>query len=196
MLSLRIASRFNETVVIATDAYVLGKLTSAIPSQPFKLSNMKLQENLNELADPGFNRPASIDVILGSDVFLTLLNGSQVEDECGLTVALRTIFGWIIAGRYNAADSIHSSCAIVSLHTEVDLNNTLRLFGEQEELHRKPKLTSSETKVKEHFNSTLTRNVNGRFIVRLPFDNSKPPLGESLTVAMKRLKSIQKRFES
>ncbi|XP_055526934.1 uncharacterized protein LOC129719565 [Wyeomyia smithii] len=175
MVSLRIASRFNETVVIATDAYVLGKLTSTIPSQRFKLSNMKLLENLNELADPGFNKPASIDVILGSDVFLTLLNGGQVKDECGLTVAQRTIFGWI---------------------TAVDLNNTLRLFWEQEELHRKPKLTPSETKVKEHFNSTLTRDVNGRFIVRLPFDNSKPPLGESLTVALKRLKSIQKRFES
>ncbi|XP_053685681.1 uncharacterized protein LOC128735210 [Sabethes cyaneus] len=196
VVSLRIASRFNETIVVATDAYVLGKLTSTIPSQRFKLSKMKLLENLNELADPAFNRPASIDAILGSDVFLALLDGGQVKDECGLTVAQRTIFGWIVAGRYDAAESINSNCVIVNLHTDVDLNNTLRLFWEQEELRRKPPMTPTEMKVLEHFKSTLSRDENGRFIVRLPFDDSKLPLGESLTAARRRLRSIQKRFDS
>lgn len=75
VVTLQIASRFDEVVVIATDAYILGKLTSTIPSQRFDVANMKLLQNISELADPDYNRPGPIDIILGSDVFLALLPG-------------------------------------------------------------------------------------------------------------------------
>ncbi|XP_058827110.1 uncharacterized protein LOC131694791 [Topomyia yanbarensis] len=165
-VTLNIASRFDDIVVITTEAFILGKLTSEIPSQRFNATNMKLLENLNDLADPEINRPGPIDIILGSDVFLALLEGGQVKDESGLTVAQRTVFGSIVAGRYDDESVVHC----INLHTDMD-------------------------QVAEHFRSTLSRDKSGRFIVRLPFDNSKPALGDSLSTATKRLISIERRFQ-
>ncbi|XP_038122496.1 uncharacterized protein LOC119771145 [Culex quinquefasciatus] len=195
VVTLQIASRFDEVVVIATDAYILGKLTSTIPSQRFDVANMKLLQNIPELADPDYNRPGPIDIILGSDVFLALLEGGQVKDESGQTVAQRTVLGWIVAGRYDDQAVVHSNHTIVNLHAEMDLNRTLRQFWEQEENFKPPPLTPSEQQVTEHFSSTLQRDGNGRFIVRLPFDDSKPALGDSLAAATKRLKSMERRFQ-
>ncbi|XP_019534182.2 uncharacterized protein LOC109405551 [Aedes albopictus] len=98
VVTLHLATRFNENVVITTSAYVLGKLTSTLPSQRFNIGNMKLLENVKEMADPTFNKPGPIDVILGADHFLALLEGGQVKDESGQTVAQSTVFGWIAAG--------------------------------------------------------------------------------------------------
>nr|XP_029710293.1 uncharacterized protein LOC109623019 [Aedes albopictus] len=177
VVTLHLASRFNENVVITTSAYVLGKLTSTLPSQRFNIGNMKLLENVKEMADPTFNKPGPIDVILGADVFLALLEGGQVKDESGQTVAQSTVFGWIAAGRYDEAEVMQGNHAIVSLHTEMDLNRTLQQFWEYEEIFKPPPFTPSETKVIEHFDSTTQRDATGRFIVKLPFDDSKPALG-------------------
>ncbi|XP_062704253.1 uncharacterized protein LOC109622039 [Aedes albopictus] len=194
VVTLHLASRFNENVVITTSAYVLGKLTSTLPSQRFNIGNMKLLENVKEMADPTFNKPGPIDVILGADVFLALLEGGQVKDESGQTVAQSTVFGWIAAGRYDEAEVMQGNHAIVSLHTEMDLNRTLQQFWEYEEIFKPPPFTPSETKVIEHFDSTTQRDATGRFIVKLPFDDSKPALGESLSAATKRLMSMERRF--
>ncbi|XP_062538002.1 uncharacterized protein LOC134206317 [Armigeres subalbatus] len=139
--------------------------------------------NNGELVDPQFNRPSAIDIILGADVFLALLEGGQVKNESGHTVAQRTVFGWIVAGQYDASGTTQSNHTIVNLHVETDLNRTLQQFWEQEEIFKPPSLTLPEQQVIEHFNSTLQRDETGRFIVRLPFDDSKPALGDSLAVA-------------
>ncbi|XP_058817689.1 uncharacterized protein LOC131680998 [Topomyia yanbarensis] len=180
VVMLNIASRFDDIVVITTEAFILG--------------NEENEDNLNDLAAPEFNRPGPIDIILGSDVFLALLEGGQVKDESGLTVAQRTVFGWIVAGRYDDEFVVHCNHAIINLHTDIDVNHTLRQFWEQEEIFKKPSLTPSEQQVTEHFRSILSRDNSGRFIVRLPFDNSKPALGDSLSTATKRLLSIERRF--
>lgn len=81
LVSLRIASRFNNNVVLTTEAYILGKLTTTIRSQRFNCSNMKLLNNLGELADSQFNRPSAMDIMLGADVFLALLKGRTSEER-------------------------------------------------------------------------------------------------------------------
>ncbi|XP_065072769.1 uncharacterized protein LOC135697110 [Ochlerotatus camptorhynchus] len=40
VVTLRLASRFKDTLVLSIEAYVLGKLTTIIPSQPFDVDNM------------------------------------------------------------------------------------------------------------------------------------------------------------
>ncbi|XP_055590386.1 uncharacterized protein LOC129742509 [Uranotaenia lowii] len=194
MVALEISSRFNEVVLIKTKAYILGKLTSTLPAQRFYNRNLSFLGKLNDLADPSFSQPSKIDIVLGTDVFLALLESGQVKDESGQTVAQKTIFGWIVAGRYDQAEIITSSHAIVNLYTEMDLNQALQKFWEQEEINKVHQLTPSEIAVTEHFRTTLQRDETGRFIVRLPFDDSKPYLGESLTAAKKRLVAMERRF--
>ncbi|XP_062710724.1 uncharacterized protein LOC115256684 [Aedes albopictus] len=195
IVPLVISSRFNEETKLTTSAYVLGKLTATLPCQRFDVANMPYLEHL-ELADPHFNQPGSVDVILGSDVFLSVLEAGQVKDPNGVPVAQRSIFGWMVAGRISKQWCTHAHHSVVNLHQEFDIDRTLRLFWEDQELRQAKLWTQEEQRVVDHFNSTLTRTEDGRFIVRLPMDDSKQQLGESLTAAVRRLRAMERRFEN
>ncbi|XP_065075594.1 uncharacterized protein LOC135699294 [Ochlerotatus camptorhynchus] len=196
LVKLVMANRFIDVCVLQTSAYVLGKLTSTLPTQHCRVHSSLLDKQLKEnLADPAYYQPGPIDIILGSDVFLALLKPGQVKNNGGVPVAQNTIFGWIVSGNQAIySSSLRSNVSIVNLHTELDLNRTLRMFWEQEEVPKPQQLTPSAQAATELFRSTLTRDENGRFIVRLLFDDSKPALGESLTSATKRLRSMKRRF--
>ncbi|XP_065082272.1 uncharacterized protein LOC135704713 [Ochlerotatus camptorhynchus] len=187
IVTLHLASRFNEVIVISTSAYVLGKLTSSLPSQRFNSGNLKLLENVRET----FNKPGQIDVILGSDVFLALLEGGQVKDNSGQTVAHAYCFrmdrsGTIRRSRDHARESWHCEFA----YEDGSKSNAAAVLGV-----RGDKQATSVHSL-DHFNSTTQRDSSGRFVVKLPFDDSKPALEESLSAAMKRLFAMEKRFAS
>lgn len=65
---------------------------------------------------------------------------------------------------------------------------------ELEEVPKSKQLTPDELRAVEHFHSTLSRNETGRYTVRLPFDSSKPELGESATAAIRRFKAMKRKF--
>nr|XP_029719411.1 uncharacterized protein LOC109416182 [Aedes albopictus]XP_029719418.1 uncharacterized protein LOC115261655 [Aedes albopictus] len=74
----------------------MGKLTSTLPAQLVKPNSKLLQKEIQDaLADPAYNLPAPVDVILGADVFLAILQPGQVKDEFENPVSQNTIFGWI-----------------------------------------------------------------------------------------------------
>ncbi|XP_062700456.1 uncharacterized protein LOC134284909 [Aedes albopictus] len=193
--SLEVTGVSGEETKLTTSAYVLGKLTATLPCQRFDVANMPYLEHL-QLADPHFNQPGSVDVILGSDVFLSVLEAGQVKDPNGVPVAQRSIFGWMVAGRISKQWCTHAHHSVVNLHQEFDIDRTLRLFWEDQELRQAKLWTQEEQRVVNHFNSTLTRTEDGRFIVRLPMDDSKQQLGESLTAAVRRLRAMEHRFEN
>lgn len=71
--------------------------------------------------------------------------------------------------------------------------DSLGVLGE--EITKTQQLTSTDQAAVDFFKSTTTRDESGRFVVRLPFDTEKQPLGESLISAIRRLRSMEKRFE-
>ncbi|XP_038116638.1 uncharacterized protein LOC119768917 [Culex quinquefasciatus] len=172
-VTLVMSSRFDGETKLTTQAYVLGRLTATLPNQRFNVADLPFLEGL-ELADPSFNSPGEMDVILGADVFLSILQAGQVKNRQGIPVAQRSIFGWM----------------------EFDIDRTLRLFWEDQEIPEGKLLTTEEKRVIEHFDSTLTRSEkDGHFIVRLPLDDSKCKLGESLNAATKRLRAMERKFQ-
>nr|XP_029733686.1 uncharacterized protein LOC115269273 [Aedes albopictus] len=197
IVKLVIANRCNEAVILRSSAFVMGKLTSTLPAQLVKPNSKLLQKEIQDaLADPAYNQPAPVDIILGADVFLAILQPGQVKDEFENPVAQNTIFGWIVCGNQSIYTAgVPSNVSIINLHTEVDVNRTLRQFWEQEEVPKSQQLAPEEQAAVECFRSTTTRDDSGRFIVRLPFDESKPALGESLTPAIKRMRAMENRFE-
>lgn len=52
-----------------------------------------------ELAHPQFNHPCYIDILLGADIYYTLLSLRQICFAKILPVLQNTVFVWIIAGR-------------------------------------------------------------------------------------------------
>ncbi|XP_055542839.1 uncharacterized protein LOC129728426 [Wyeomyia smithii] len=194
VVALDISSRFNYNLVVRTQAYILPKLARNLPEQKINLRRLKCLQSL-QLADPEFDKPGKIDLILGADVFLHILEEGKLNDENGIPVAVKSTFGWIVAGQIGATVALRSYPSIINLHTQLNVDKLLRLFWEVEEVNLLRQLTQDETKAVEFFHSTHQRDAAGRFVVRLPFDESKPALGDSLISATQRLKSMERKFK-
>ncbi|XP_053699438.1 uncharacterized protein LOC128746414 [Sabethes cyaneus] len=192
-VSLIVSSRFDDSDTITIQAYVLGKLTATLPCQQFSASDMLYLKGL-QLADPRFNKSSTVDVILGADVFLSILRSGQVKNLNGIPVAQRSIFGWMVEGRISKQECLHTNHSVINVHQGFDIDRTLRMFWEDQELRNSQPLTEEEKRVINHFESTFTRTEEGRFIVKLPLDDSKQKLGESLIAAVKRLRAMERRF--
>lgn len=99
LVKLVISNRFSDAAVLQTSAYVVGNLTTALPTQQCEMHPKLLNKQLKgSLADPAYHRPGAIDLILGADAFLALLQPGQVKDNDGVPVAQNTIFGWVTSG--------------------------------------------------------------------------------------------------
>ncbi|XP_065088562.1 uncharacterized protein LOC135710040 [Ochlerotatus camptorhynchus] len=193
VVDLEISSRFCCNSVVNVKAYVLSKFPRIVPNQRLDPERLKCLETL-QLADPHFDKPGRIDIILGADVFLAILEDGKVKDGSGLPVAINSTFGWIVAGQVFDASEVNCNTAIISLSMDMDIDKVLRKFWEVEEVNRPKPLTQEEQQEVDFFNTTHRRDETGRFTVRLPFDESKPALGDSMPAAVQRLKAMERRF--
>lgn len=70
LVKLEIINQFNETTVLQASAYVVGKLTSTLPTQHGRVQSSLLDKDVQgSLANPAYQRAGSIDIILGSACF-------------------------------------------------------------------------------------------------------------------------------
>jgi len=94
--SLEIKSSFSnwETKIFCD---VLPKIIGMIPGTFVSSSDWGIQEGL-VLADENFNRPNSIDILLGADVFFEVLFHDKKTRPGTYPVLQDTDLGWIVAG--------------------------------------------------------------------------------------------------
>jgi hypothetical protein len=142
------------------------------------------------LADPNYNKPGEIDLLLGGDIFWEmLLDGKKKGAEPGSPIAVSTTLGWLVAGNLGAP----TQTAVVH-YADCDLDARLQKFWELESLPQTPILTKEEQKCEEHFLTTTTRDETGRFIVKLPYKENELTLGPSREIAVRRLHQLEKRL--
>ena len=103
-------------------------------------------------------------------------------------MAINTIFGWAIIGRYSPDTKLSPSPPALVCHTlnHPSLDDPLQRFWENEEVSSTPCHTPEEKVVLEHFKSNHICLPQGRYRVSLPKKPDSPPLGESRTQAVKR----------
>ncbi|XP_055846848.1 uncharacterized protein LOC129912570 [Episyrphus balteatus] len=181
---------------IDIDCYVITKLTSLLPST--EITNIDFTKIFSmNLADPAFNIPGPIDILIGSDKVFSIINGPSEAIVTGGPKSIPTIFGWVIAGSYQQQDSrdkaVRSFCTRLDYSQHVDLERFFRL----EEVNYEPFLSVEEQQAEEHFASTHRRHEDGKYMVELPFKNNVILNEEgSLRLALNRLFSIERRFLS
>ena len=131
-------------------AVVVPRVTCDLPQHPICFDpSWKLLHQL-PMADPHIGVPSRIDILLGVDVFVdSLLNGRKVGPP-GSPVAIKTIFGWVLAGR---TESLNPHSRIATHHTAILAgDDLLRLFWKTEENPDcKPPYTHGERMVIDHF---------------------------------------------
>ena len=65
---LTLSSIYNKDFTFNVNALTLSKITNLLPSQQFKLGDWKHLAKL-ELADPSYNEPTEIDILLGAEIY-------------------------------------------------------------------------------------------------------------------------------
>ncbi|CAK9799131.1 hypothetical protein ANTPLA_LOCUS1906 [Anthophora plagiata] len=169
----------------------LPKITSMLPSRRVNRKELLIPQNI-KLADPEFDKPAEIDALIGTTLFYKLLNNGQISLSASSDVILqKTLLGWIVVGEVG---KIETSSRGKTCHLITSLENQLTRFWEIEEIPHKKHLSEEEIKCETLYMETTTRDSNGRYVVRLPFNHNQNNIGESYSRALRRLYSLERKL--
>lgn len=177
------------------EALVLPKITDDQPGNFVSIHDWKIPKNI-KLADPAFNIPNSIDMLIGAELFFDMLAVGQIRLGINLPILQKTLLGWIISGgTQSRLQSLTATCLPADeIHLE-KLNEQVKKFWSLEEFDTSKKaLSAEELACEEHFLTTLKIQPNGRFALKLPFKKSPNVLGDSLDIAKKRFFSLENKL--
>ncbi|KYN39726.1 hypothetical protein ALC56_05876, partial [Trachymyrmex septentrionalis] len=76
---------------------ILTNLTPSIPSVKIDKTSLSHLDGL-QLVDSHFTQPGSIDLLLGADVYGSVINEDLIKDSPNIPIAQRMVFGWVISG--------------------------------------------------------------------------------------------------
>ncbi|XP_076301867.1 uncharacterized protein LOC143219991 [Lasioglossum baleicum] len=191
--TLTMSPRDQPSVCRSVEALILPRLTSYRPPGHRGSLTWPHISGLT-LADPDVTSKQPIELLLGADVYPTiLLDGIRRGDRC-TPIAQETIFGWILSGPTTRSGASYPT-AFSHACTIDDLTSLVRRFWEQEEVPASDKSFSSEEATCEKlFATTHSREDDGRYVVRLCFNHPLQALGETHGAARKILLANERRF--
>ncbi|XP_058449039.1 uncharacterized protein LOC131429000 [Malaya genurostris] len=192
MVQVRIKSRINNFSV-NIDALIAPKIIADLPERTVYVREWDLPTEI-ELADPAFYKKHRIDMLIGAEVFWKLIKADCIQLAPGLPTLRDTEFGWIVGGaiqnRYTT--NIHTLCTVKE---DIKLSDILERFWKFEGSDEIQKHDSSmQVECLKHFQRTHYRNDEGRYIVRLPFNQRKNDLGDSWQMALRRYLNLERRL--
>lgn len=178
--------------------FVLKSITDHLPVTSFNLKNLNIPPNI-KLADTTCNIPGKIDLLIGAGLFWELLCIGQLKLGTGKPILQKTKLGWIIGGNMqisnNSTNNTFSCCATIT-DQDKEISDQISKFWELDGLiHSKNEYSIEEQYCEDHFLSTHRRSSNGRFIVSIPFKRQINELGESKSLALKRLFSVERKLK-
>ncbi|XP_075150426.1 uncharacterized protein LOC142224530 [Haematobia irritans] len=186
---LHIRSR-NSSHVINAQVHILSRITSSLPRNTITNYDHKHLDKL-QLADPAFYRSNPIDILLGVDYIWDILTQEKVLNDDGKTIAVSTVFGWVVTSLDTSNQRGRSSSALLSL---VDIDKSIKSFWEIEETGVFKKQDSEFALVEHHFQKTHARHNDGRYIVELPFKDKDITFNDTFQGALKRFNATERRL--
>ncbi|XP_071574714.1 uncharacterized protein [Temnothorax nylanderi] len=178
---------------IPVNALVFSTLTSYCPAQSICSQEYPHLQGLH-LADTDPSSRESIGMLIGADLYGSILLDGLRRGPSDTPVAQHTIFGWILLG---PVSENQSASHVSTLHCSVlpDVDDSLKRFWEIEEPPKASTTLSEEERLCEkHFSSTHSRLPNGRYMVRLPFKGISVDLGDSFQTASKCWDRLERRL--
>lgn len=191
-----IVSSLNEEFTSAPmQTLILEKITSNLPDTQIS-EEVKQKMKAFVLADPTFDLPSPIDILIGADLFPQLMTGDNFSLGQNLPTAVGTVLGYVLMGKapiLSAQESNLPTHLTLLFTQDVQLNETLLKFWQSEEPPTHQVLSDEDKLCEEFFTNTYSRDESGRFIVRLP-KRQDINLGESANVAKRQFFSLEKRL--
>ncbi|XP_055904629.1 uncharacterized protein LOC129940343 [Eupeodes corollae] len=189
---LQLKSTHEADFSIQVNAFVLTKITVDLPTHRIGIDRWRHLQGLS-LADPNFGSPGEIDLLIGADVWGLIIKDGLINGEANQPHAQNTHLGWVVSG---PVDLIHCNLA-QSMHVRgnENLEEALTRFWLLEE----PTLSKVDTHTDEceqHYEATVHRQDDGRYVVSIPFLKEEPTLGDSRRMAMQQFYRNERRLHS
>ena len=142
--NIEIGSLKNPQFHVQVEAYVFPKLTGSLPSTVTQ--NLRFTQGL-DLADPLYNQPGNIDLLLGgADVYSSIILNGLKRGTGKSPVAQNTQLGWIISGTV-----VNAKMEKICMISCARIDENLRKFWEIEDMNHIRKLTVDEEQAERHF---------------------------------------------
>ncbi|XP_015377244.1 PREDICTED: uncharacterized protein LOC107171508 [Diuraphis noxia] len=177
--------------------YVLPTIVSNLPSCPTPAQSWQIPDDLVlKLADPSFNNPGAVDLLIGGGVFF------DVTSTCTERIPLNvkniflndSQFGWLVTGELGAVclTGIHSVGETLEENWRVSIGKEDSNFGR---LSKANERSLEEEQTMDQFKQTTIRDEDGRFVVQLPKKSTVNELGATLSMATSRFLSVERRLQ-
>lgn len=174
----------------------ISTIANLVPSEIFPRESVKIPPNI-KLADPEFHLPRPVELLIGAGATLSLFSIGQIDlsqRNCDLYLQ-KTRLGWVVAG--GTTNSMKApkhprgaTCRLTNLEQQI------AEFWKIEEVAVDAPRSREERDCEIHFAEHVTRDLSGRYTVRLPFRPGNKRLGDSRTATLKRLNSLERKLES
>lgn len=156
-------SQFTATVT----CLVVNKISSQTPIQHVNTNTFKIPMNLKH-ADPGFNCPGNLDLLIGASLFWDLpciCQHTLIENK----LLLQIVVGSIPASQNFPVASMFSTILKIDLADPDPLKQALEKFWKVETvgLAQNAHLTDEERSCEQNFSDTYRRDCDGKFIVNI-----------------------------
>ncbi|XP_055622604.1 uncharacterized protein LOC129766161 [Toxorhynchites rutilus septentrionalis] len=151
---------------------VMKKITTNIPVKQVQLPPKWIPEGIH-LADPVFDQPQQIDMLLGIEVFNELFTGKSfsLTDDCKLWCK-ESLFGWVVGGSVFGEESRCKTNEFCGVLTNDTLSKQISQFWEMEAISE----------------------PHGRYELGLPMTTSINELGDSFDMALRRFVQLERRL--
>ena len=192
---LKLQSLHDPLSAVTYTAVVVDSITGDLPDwQMDGIMDCPELQNI-PLADPDFNRPGRIDILLGMDVYQqVILEGQPLLNQ--QLKDTRSIFGWVITGsKYSPPTQAIAHLSLRTTTKDAETQDFLQKFWEVEQpLQTDPKLSHGEQLGVDHIHVHVKRGPDGRYQVGLQGIDTAASLGCSRDIALKRLIQNEKSF--
>ncbi|XP_049886428.1 uncharacterized protein LOC126380891 [Pectinophora gossypiella] len=140
-----------------TEALVMKKLINNLPNSTLQSTTWDYLQNL-KLADPEYNVPGPIDILLSADIYSKIIDEGVLRRHPNSPVAQLTKLGWILSGN------------VKTLNCLVTLNelDTLTKFWKTEDITNQDQLTDTENFCEQRYKETTERLTTGQYVVKMP----------------------------
>lgn len=194
MVTITLTHHSDPTQFIKVKALIVSRISGQLPDRKFDSPFMH-QIVDSQLADPSFNMPGPIDLLLGAGAWAMIirepLQYSRASDA--KATAQLTQFGWVIFGQIAQVTHVRlRSCHLSMESDDARLDEMLVKFWNANSIPKTRQWTPAEQLAEDVFISTHRRDKSGRYIVKVSRANDARPLGSSCKAAKACFFSIQR----
>lgn len=162
--------------VISAEFMIVKTITSYQPTE--WEGDESITKGLH-LADPDYNRPGVIEILLGVGIWLKVIKPGVKRNMDATVAAQNSKLGWIIFQDKRLFPRSNHVGAVRIQESVEAISRQLEKFWQLEEVGEGTVLSKEEQQCEEFFQETHSRNTEGRYVVRLPFNDKIHNLGDS-----------------